>query len=287
MTGQTTNILQSWLKTVIVSPGFLDEKLNRARRIYSLQAEDLITAHPQATMHRRLNVYTSGYLARLLECMNADYEVLRKFTGDEVFESFAKAYLLYHPSQSFTLYDLGNAFPDFLDKTIPKATTVNTADDFMGIPIALARLERARQEAMRAMGTENDEISKIEISIDDVLFKAITTKLPACLTLLKLAYPMKDFYDAVDADRLYELPQPMDTYMAISRKNYRVTITELSHTQFVLLKNCKIQGGFYKAVSETAIVCGVKLADILADCCIWLPMLSEKGVMAIEAQTLI
>ncbi len=207
---QKLAILQSWLKTIVMTPGYLSQKLGQARHLYELTEHDVVATEGKASVYNRLNVYSSGYLARLLDCMYADYEVSRKFMGDEVFDSFAKAYLLYHPSTSFTLYDLGKAFPAFLTKTKPPLQEGDDAafEEFMAIPIALAKLERARSEAIHAPGTEDKPQAAYEISVQDILFNTLSVSTPGCLQLLELDFGMIKFFNSVYQDEEYELPSP-------------------------------------------------------------------------------
>src|SRR3954469_21540209 len=119
MTEQSLGLLQHWLKTVVTERGDLDEKLRVAAREHGLSAEEVVAEKRGISARERLGVYTGGYVLRLLECMRADFPVLRGFVGETVFDAFAKAYLIPRPPGSPSLYDLGAAFPRFLEETKP------------------------------------------------------------------------------------------------------------------------------------------------------------------------
>ena len=275
MIKQNTALLQNWLRTVIMAPGYLQQKIGLANHVHNLNEHDVVADGGTAPTYARLNVYSSGYMLRLLDCMYADYPVFKKFIGDEVFDSFAKAYLLYHPSTSFTLYDLGKAFPDFLARTRPAANADND-DTYLDIPACLARVERARQQAMRAKGTEDDNNS-IDINLQDILFSPVNIDVPACLQLLELSFPMKQFFASVYRDEVYELPLPQKTYMAISRKNYRLVIEEVSEAQYLLLTALQTQPNLYQAIGRVTANTGIVFSDVLADVYLWLPYFKNCG----------
>lgn len=199
--------------------------------------------------------------------------------GDEVFDSFARAYLIYHPSTSFTLYDLGKAFPCFLAKTKPATAADDEDPDFMSLPIALAKLERARQEAMRAPGTEGGVIQRDDPGIQDILFNTVNVVTPACLQLLELEYPMVAFFKSVYRDEDYELPSPQKTYTAVSRKNFDVTMMELTKAQYTLLSLCQTGDKLYDAINATASFCNIQSSNLLADVFLWMPHFRQNGVM--------
>jgi hypothetical protein len=279
---QKLALLQNWLKTVVMTPGHLPQKLEQAWHLHGLDEADVVVADEgTASVYARLNVYSSGYLLRLLECMYADYAISRKFMGDEVFDSFAKAYLLYHPSTSFTLYDLGAAFPGFLAKTKPPVISGEepAINDFMNLPIAFAKLERARQEAIRAPGTEGTAERDQEISIQDVLFNTAKIITPDCLRLLELDFPMISFFTSVYRDEDYELPSPQKTFTAVSRKNFRVTMTDITEVQYTLLSLCQAGDNLYDAVIATASFNKISPSDLLADVFLWMPLFHKNGLI--------
>jgi hypothetical protein len=102
--------LQLWMKEVVTAQGNMQYKLQRAEHFYHLNEHDVVAETRDVSIYTRINVYTSGYVMRLLECLYADFPVLKKFMGDEVFERFAHAALMWSPSSSYSLYDLGSTF---------------------------------------------------------------------------------------------------------------------------------------------------------------------------------
>jgi len=151
MTQQPLDLLQLWMKTVITERGGLPEKLESAAQQHGLIIEDVVAEKRGLSSRKRLSIYTSGYVARLVDCMRADFPLLRRFVGDSVFDAFAKAYIVTEPPHSPSLFDLGARFPHFLEETKPQ-----NDEALLDLPAEIARFERARTEVMRARGTEDD-----------------------------------------------------------------------------------------------------------------------------------
>jgi hypothetical protein len=280
MVKQDTVLLQNWLRTVVMAPGFLNQKIGLANHLYHVNENDVVSDEGEASVHARLNIYSSGYMARLLDCMYADYAISKKFMGDELFDSFAKAYLMYHPSTSFTLYDLGKDFPDFLDKTKPQPQE-GIDNSYFDIPATLARVERARQVAMRAPGIENDAVNTSQVDIQDMLFGTLNINVPECLQLLELNFPMKQFFQAVYREEEYELPSPQKSYMAISRKNYQLVLEEITETQYLLLTECRKHTNLYDAISVLSADQNISSAELLADAFLWMPFFRKCGFIQV------
>lgn len=276
MNKQGTAILQHWMKTVITSPGTLQHKLQQAQHQYALDEQEVVAAHGKASIYARLNVYTSGYILRLLECLGADFPVLHKFVGDEVFNAFAKASLVWSTPTSYTLYDLGKNFIRFLEATRPAAT-----DIMLDLPIELARLERARQEVIRAMGTEENETTTHELNMEDILWQPenIIVSLPESTRLLASQFPLKNFFETISKNEPYELPEPRQTYISVSRKNYRITIHELPEWQYLFLQSCKQPLSLLQAIDTTAKENNLPASELMADLYIWLPVLCDNGIL--------
>jgi hypothetical protein len=280
MVKQDTAFLQNWLRTVVMAPGFLKQKIGLANHLYNVSEDDIVSDEGNASVYARLNVYSSGYMLRLLDCMYADYAISKKFMGDELFDSFAKAYLMYHPSTSFTLYDLGKTFPDFLDKTKPQ-TEEGDNNAYFDIPATLAKVERARQVAMRAPGTESDITDINPVNIQDMFFSTLNISIPDCLQLLELDFPTKQFFESVYREDEYELPSPQKTFAAISRKNYRIVFEEITEMQFLLLQECKNHTNLYEAISALSISQNISSADLLADAYLWIANFRKCGFMQV------
>jgi len=276
MNKQDTAALQHWMKQVITAPGTLQQKLLQAQQQFAMNEHEVVAAHGKASVYTRLNVYTSGYILRLLECLSADFPVLQKFVGDEVFHAFAKASLVWSPPVSYTLYDLGKNFIAFLQATRPAGN-----DIMLGLPIELARLERARQEVMRAAGTEDIHIPD-EINLEDILWQPhnLALSLPESTRLLQSPFSLKNFFEKLSADEPVGLPETQPTCIAVSRKNYRITISEIPEWQYHFLLSCRQSTNLLQAIDHTAQQSHLPAAGLMADLYLWLPVLCDSGMLS-------
>jgi hypothetical protein len=97
---------------------------------------------PAGTAEDRWHVYAHGYVARLVEALEADYPAVRRVLGAEPFAALAERYVRAYPPRSWDLGRAGDLLPEHL--------TV----DFLSVALPflpdLARLERAVSEAFIA-----------------------------------------------------------------------------------------------------------------------------------------
>ena len=268
------------MKTVVTERGGLGEKLDAAARQHGLRAEDVVAERRGLSARERLAVYTSGYVLRLLECMRADFPVLRGFVGDPVFDAFAKAYLITRPPSSPSLYDLGADFPKFLEETKPARGHFDAETGAMlDLPPELARLERARAEVMRARGTEDDPPAAEPLSPFAVFGEGPTLQATPCLRLLEMKFPLVDFLRSSDIGERPEPPAPRASLVAVGRSNYRLHVAEISLWQFAFLRACERPTSGYPAVRVAALESGRDPGQALAEVAMWLPVAFELGFL--------
>lgn len=280
MTEQSLSHLQHWLKTVVTGRGDLDEKLRVAAREHGLSAEEVVAERRGLSARERLGVYTGGYVLRLLECMRADFPVLRGFVGDSVFDAFAKAYLITRPPSSHSLYNLGAEFPRFLEETKPRGERFDAETGAMlDLPPELARVERARAEVMRARGTESDPPSAEPLSTFAVFGEGMILEATPCLRLLEMKFPLAEFLKSSDGGQRPAPPAPRATCVAVGRSNYRVHVEEVTLWQFAFLKACERPTPLYTAVCAAALEGGKETPKVLAEVAVWLPIAFELGFL--------
>jgi hypothetical protein len=280
MSEQSLNLLEHWMKTVVVERGGLREKLDAAAQQHGLRAEDVVAERRGLSAHERLAVYTGGYVLRLLDCLRADFPVLRGFVGDSVFDAFAKAYVITMPPVSHSLYDLGADFPRFLEETKPKNWALaEGVSAMLDLPGELARIERARTEVLRTRGTEDDPPPAEHLSPFAVFGEGPMLQATPCLRLLEMKFPLVDFLKSSDLGERTEPPTPRTSLVAIGRSNYRVHVEEISDWQFAFLRACELPTSSYPAVRAAALESGRDPGQVLADVSLWLPVAFELGFL--------
>ncbi|MXV13889.1 HvfC/BufC N-terminal domain-containing protein [Hufsiella ginkgonis] len=278
-----TQILQCWLGEIILAPGNLDQKLESVRARYQVHEQQVVVGSRGIPAYSRLHVYTSGYVARLKECLSADFPILKKFLGDEVFDRFVSATLMFSPSRSYSLYDLGLNFLRFLENTRPRRTDMSPEQQvLLELPLAIARVERARQEVQRAPGTE--KIPLPLISAADLMFQDAGLKLvlPASVKVFQLNFTLKDMLVKLQNDQPFELPAAQTSYMAVVRADYRLYLHELEAWQFHFLTATEHHVNFYEAARDTAAKVQRPSGELLADLWIWLSIAVAQRLLIVQ-----
>lgn len=280
MSERRLGLLQHWMTTVVTERGRLEEKLEAAALRHGLRAEDVVARKRGLSARERLGVYTGGYVLRLLECMRADFPVLRGFVGDPVFDAFAKAYVITRPPGSPSLYELGADFPRFLEETRPGGEGLEGGlRALLDLPPELARLERARAEVLRARGVEGEPAASSPPSPFEVFGEGLTVQATPCLRLVELKFPLVEFLKSSDGGERPAPPAPRRTLAALGRADYRVHVEEVEPWQFALLKACERPAPLYTALRAAALEVGEEPPRLLAQAALWLPVAFEFGFL--------
>ncbi len=272
------HLIQNWMKTVLIERGSLQEKLETAEGQSGFQIEQLVKSRGRISAHRRLDIYAAGYVMRLVECLKTEFSVLCAYMGEEFFVTFAKAYVVTVPSKNWSLYYLGEQFSDFLKNTQPDNQSDPDQIAFIALPAQIALFERAYAEVLLAPGLENNAISEIGYNLT-FLQSQVILQTPPCLQLLQLDYPILELIDSVKKSKDYTIPQLKKSLLAITRVDYRVTITELDDWQMSFLSACTNPVSAHGAVSKITENSDFEASDLLAKLLIWLPVAEEKGLI--------
>jgi hypothetical protein len=239
--------IQHWMQAVITHPAGPRVALESTEATQHIavgpsQIERVILRSNSQTSLERLQIYYHAYYARLLDCLREEYSVLAHALGQELFDSFAVGYLQEYPSQSYTLGRLGARFPEFLAATRPAPDSSDAGDaDWPALMIDMARLERVVNEVFDGPGTEGlatlDPSRLREIPPEDY---ATARLIPApCLRVMQFAFPLNDFFAAAVRKEAVPFPIAQPSYLAITRRDYRVQRFELSREQYLLLESLR------------------------------------------------
>jgi hypothetical protein len=229
---------QRWMQQLIVAPG-----IDRPGRV-----EDLILPSSRQTSDERLAIYSRAYVARLIECLRAEYPMLCRALEQDLFDEFAVGYLAQHPPTSYTLAKLGEKFPDFLAAARPTDADADWSDGM----IDLARLEWETNVVFDGPGLENEPSLDATAFADPSTLRVI---LAPCLRLLELRTPAHKLY-AVLRDEKSIAGQVKPTsegpfFVAVTRIDYMVQHHQLSAAQYALLTNLRNGHTLLEAVMQT------------------------------------
>lgn len=235
-------IIQRWMQSVVTHPGGVLTGMGsaEARREIAIapgDVESVITRSRALSSVDRLEIYARAYYARLLECLRAEFPVLSRALGEDLFDEFAVGYLERYPSRSYTLCRLGAQFPRYLDETRPPD------ESWAEAIVDLAALEWAVAEVFDGPGVEGQPLldaAQLATIPADRWPEARLVPVP-CLRLLSLRYPVRSYYMALRDEDEATPPDRSDSYLALTRRDYVVRLHELSPPEYVLL-NALLEG---------------------------------------------
>ncbi|MDN2710203.1 DNA-binding domain-containing protein [Janthinobacterium sp. SUN118] len=273
--------LQAWFLTAMTAPGGAARGVALAQQRHGLAPGHVLKGGEQGVA--RLRIHADGYVQRLLECLQADYPVLRKVMGEELFDFFARAYIWRHPSTSTTLHDLGAGFAGFLAATQSGA---GARAEALRFPIELAQLERARSEAARAPGLENQPQPLLPPGLELLLGGAQAWRVAPCTRLLAVTFPVCAFWEQLQVAPEGEAPpEPAAApgFVAISRLHYRIVMHAVQPWQWYWLQALADGASLAQCARRAAVASGRPQDEVLADAMLWLPMAAAAGLIACDA----
>jgi hypothetical protein len=145
------------------------------------KAGEYITPNDRLTSYERLQIYSRSYWYRILDSLYDDFPGLRAIVGDDAFHKLSRAYLAAHPSQSFTMRNLGHALEPWLR---PRRQYTGGRH---AMALDMVRLEWAHIEAF-------DGPSAKPLGPEDLLElgPGLRMSLHPYISLLELHYPVDD-----------------------------------------------------------------------------------------------
>jgi len=172
----------------------------------------------------RLDVYRHGYFARLSECLADDYPAVAYALGPEAFEALCRSYIVAHPPRSASLNFYGAEFAGFCRRR----------GEALAFEADLARLEWAVVEAIHADAAQVLDPTALGTLGAERWAAARLVPSPA-LRLLRVTYPVFDYYRAFLAGEAPERPSPEATAVAVCRRGDDVWRLELAEPLAQLL----------------------------------------------------
>lgn len=234
--------LQGWLHEAIV-------RLDAVPPPF--EVERVVRSSGRLSARDRLELYRRSYRQRLLETMRAGYPGLRHLLGAELFDDFALDYLEAHPSSSYTLLRLGERFPDHLAATRPDPEAAGGS--WPVLMVDLARLERSFAEVYDGPGVEGESLpggSDLPAAIEVV----------PCLRLMRFSFPVGPYLSEVRSGAAPPPPEPAESFLALSRRDYVVSMTPLGAAEYGALE--RLSRG--ESLAAAAAAAGIGAAEAWA-----------------------
>ena len=227
--------LQAWMQSLLLDT-------DSPPAVTPVSIDEVITASQQQTSRERVHVYFSAYQARLVDCLREEFATLCKFLEPDVFDGLATAYLQAHPSQSYTLADLGRQFPQFLREASAElegdaCQEPDSADPSTQFLIDRATLERLYAEVFDGPGHEGLPLITPGVldAINPAEWPQVRFEMAPSLRLVQFDYPVHEFITACRQGTEPPVPEPQRTSLAVTRRQYIVRRVALTEPQFRLL----------------------------------------------------
>jgi hypothetical protein len=152
---------------------------------------DRVRGGPHADIDTLLGIYRSAYTIRLVKILQDDFDRLRKFAGDALFDRIAKEYLAAHPSIFFSVRWIGGGLADFLAGTGPWRNDPEL--------VQLARLEWAQTMAFDAADAPLATREEL-VSVPPVNWPDLTLSPHASVQLLAISPDIFALWQALGRD---------------------------------------------------------------------------------------
>ena len=197
-------------------------------------ASQIIKPNTRLTSFERLEIYNRQYWFRVISSLADDFEGLRAILGEKQFHKLVIAYLVDHPSTSFTLRNLGSKLEAWL------TTHLEYVKGVEDISLEMVRLEWAEIEAF-------DSEARPKVAADDLAELGSDPELclQPYLRLLQLKYPIHELLlrfrerrrndDKIRRVSAKFLPKAQNTFLVVHRLDNSVYFKEVEPEAFAML----------------------------------------------------
>lgn len=240
----TLDRTERWMQRVVTHPlgvdaGIRDAGARRFVDVSTSELESMVNRSRCLTAAERMAIYHNAYFARLVECLQNDFPAFRKTVGDDAFRQFALQYTATQPSRSYTLGRFGDGFVDFLRETCPACERNDpSGTDWSEFLIELARFERVVAEVFDGPGIEGQpglDVGSLRKLSPHELSQLRFIGAP-CLRLMQTQFAVHDLVGQGPDPALPHVLQRRNTYVVVTRSNFRVIWRAVERDEFQLLQ---------------------------------------------------
>lgn len=233
---QSLQTLQNWFQSALLQPQTLAADSPGAKLL------------PGAMLNASacLAIYQRSYILRLRQCLAEQFPATQYALGEELFTDFADCYLADCPSNSYTLYDLGNRFADWLQANRPdRDAAVDDKEDWIDFMVDLASYECELFRLFDAPGHEGNAWPALDVADDNLV-------LQPCLSLTTYRYPVAWYYHEIRAGRHPAFPPQADCCNLILRRDYQTATFPVTPVHFRFLQSLASGKKISEALIEIA-----------------------------------
>ncbi len=206
------------------------------------QIEQYLLPNAYLSAGQAIAIYRQGYVARLMECLRADYPVLRFFLGEDLFTHFATEYIDAHPPSSYSLFELGAQFPWFLHDSCPLPSDLSEQQRTQCmLAILIAKFERVLLQTQRAEYQTPIALQEPDYHSKQALLES-RVRIPNICVLGESTHNLPEYFQQVKAKHTGApdiSPQQVPTLIAISRSHFQVHMHSINVWQYALIETTK------------------------------------------------
>lgn len=193
-----------------------------------------------------LAVYQRNYFLRISRCIREQFPALCHALGAALFDDFVAEYIRARPPESYTLYDLGRRFADFLDESRPdRDLPSGEREAWIDFMVDLACFERQVFTMFDAPGQEGRPLAGVDVP-DDRL------RLQPCFALGTYRFAVPAYYHAVRLGEAPALPAAGPSFAALVRTDYVTRTIPLTEPHYLFLAAMKAGGTVEDGISAMA-----------------------------------
>jgi hypothetical protein len=235
---------QRWFALVSThSNGVLDGADHASRMLgLAVTLPDCVTDGPSSSAAERLEIYHSGYFARLVECLADDYRATAHLLGEDTFSDLARAYIQKFPSRSPSLNAYGAEMAAFCR---------TRAEPWAAFAAELARLEWALVEVIHAPTSPGLATDTLRTIPADRWRTARLVPSPT-LRLLRFDHPVNEYFQAFLEDAEPEAPERRNSATAVFRRELAVERMDLEADAALLLEDLVLGCPLDSALGEVS-----------------------------------
>lgn len=231
MSGGVSNIrrikdldrLQQWMGEAIRAP---ESKLRQTER----EAAFYLAGDGRQSAADRLHIYVRDYWARCLDSLRQDFRGVEFILGARNFRAWMEAYLVRHPSHSYTLRNLGIHLLAFMKKMYrgPRRDMILDMIRFEWAKIdAFDRSVMPPFDPGRLTGAQKRRLDRMPF------------RLQPHVTLLELNYPVYEIVDKLVTRKRAALPSRKKCFTVVYRREGRVYHKEIDRIFYSILADLR------------------------------------------------
>lgn len=190
---------------------------------------ELIIDQPPLSRSDRLSIYANGYLDRIVEALENDFDTIHRVLGCDMFRRLCSLYLIAHPSKTHTLSEVGKHLPEFI-----RSTRFHESHPFLA---DLAELDWVVVKTFFANDSDRLDLARLSDRSEDDWNDALLRLAPSVNTL-QCEWNIDELWHAKESQQeaLGRLAKQGATRLLVYRKDDEVWIEPLTPISYELLR---------------------------------------------------